>query len=114
MSKRKVSESMKKQVAGRQRYRCATIPNYSCPLKNEPFDEAGYDIDHIMELRNGGSNDISNLQALCPTCHRVKTSRNTANMVDTPRPTETSSIAYKEVMINGRPIRIITNSQARS
>lgn len=44
MSKRKVSEALKKQVAGRQRYKCATIMNYSCPMKGEPFDEAGYDI----------------------------------------------------------------------
>jgi 5-methylcytosine-specific restriction endonuclease McrA len=111
MSKRKVSESVKKQVAGRQRYKCATLPNYSCPLKNEPFDEAGYDIDHIVELRNGGSNDISNLQALCPACHRVKTTRNTANIVEHQRPIEKHPNAFKEVIINGKTIRII---QARS
>lgn len=75
---RKVSDSQKKRVAGRQRYRCAaSVSNYSCPLNGEPFDESGYEIDHIQELRDGGSNDISNLQALCPMCHRVKTTRKT-------------------------------------
>lgn len=107
MYKRKVSESTKKQVAGRQRFRCATVPNYACPLRNEPFDEAGYDIDHIVELRNGGSNDISNLQALCPTCHRVKTSRNTA------APVEKQQSGYKDIIINGKSLRIITDTQAR-
>ena len=97
---------MKKQIAGKQRYKCATIPNYVCPLKNEPFDEAGYDIDHIIELRHGGTNDMSNLQALCPACHRVKTSRNTAVLVETPIAT------FKEICINGKSIRILT--QARS
>lgn len=109
MSKRKVSEALKKLVAGRQRFTCATIPNYSCPMKGKPFDEAGYDIDHIVELRNGGSNDPSNLQALCPTCHRVKTSRNTANVVHiAPEPKN-----YKEISVNGKIIRLITSPQAR-
>lgn len=113
MIKRKVSESVKKQVAGRQKHTCATIPNYTCPMNNEPFDEAGYDIDHIVELRHGGSNDISNLQALCPACHRVKTTRNTAKMSETAPPVESRPPPYKEVIINGKTFRLITNTQAR-
>jgi 5-methylcytosine-specific restriction endonuclease McrA len=107
MSKRKVSESTKKQVAGRQRFRCATVSNYTCPLKSEPFDEAGYDIDHIVELRNGGSNDITNLQALCPACHRVKTVRNSSI------PIEKHQTGYKDIIVNGKSLRIITDTQAR-
>lgn len=114
MSKRKVSEALKKQVAGKQRYKCATIPNYTCPMKSEPFDEAGYDIDHIVELRDGGSNDISNLQALCPACHRVKTSRNTVKNIESTIQPEKHPVIFKEISINGKSIRIITNSQARS
>ena len=111
MPKRKVSEALKKQVAGRQRYRCATIPNYTCPMNNEPFDESGYDIDHIVELRSGGTNDISNLQALCPACHRVKTSRNTVKFI---HPVEKHPTFFKEIVINGKSLRIITDPQARS
>jgi len=78
---RNVTESQKKRVAGRQRYTCAaSVPEYTCPMKGEPFDESGYEIDHIKELRDGGSNDLSNLQALCIMCHRVKTSRMTTAM----------------------------------
>jgi 5-methylcytosine-specific restriction protein A len=78
---RSVTESQKKRVAGRQRYTCAaSVPDYKCQMKGEPFDESGYEIDHIKELRDGGTNDISNLQALCITCHRVKTSRMTSAM----------------------------------
>lgn len=78
---RKVSDSQKKRVAGRQRYTCAaSVVNYKCPLNGQPFDESGYEIDHIRELRDGGSNDITNLQALCPMCHRVKTSRKTSEI----------------------------------
>jgi len=85
---RNVTESQKKRVAGRQRYTCAaSVPEYTCPMKGEPFDESGYEIDHIKELRDGGSNDLSNLQALCIMCHRVKTSRMTTAMAkkDTPK-----------------------------
>jgi hypothetical protein len=57
----------------RQSFRCKGVPNYTCPLQGRHFDEAGYDIDHIQPLFLGGSNDPTNLQALCPSCHRVKT-----------------------------------------
>ncbi len=33
------------------------------------------DVDHILPLRSGGSNDLSNLQGLCHACHARKTSR---------------------------------------
>lgn len=75
-TKRKVSNGVKKQVAGRQRYACAAnVKDYVCPLKGLPFDEAGYEIDHKIPLSEGGSNDASNLQALCLMCHRVKSNR---------------------------------------
>jgi hypothetical protein len=85
--KRSVTESQKKRVAGRQRYTCAaSVSEYKCPMNGEPFDESGFEIDHIKELRDGGTNDLSNLQALCVMCHRVKTSRMTSVMSkkDTP------------------------------
>jgi 5-methylcytosine-specific restriction endonuclease McrA len=73
---RKVTAAKKKQIAGRQHFTCsANIKDYKCPLNGKPFDESGYEIDHILELKNGGSNDDINLQALCVSCHRVKTSR---------------------------------------
>jgi hypothetical protein len=36
------------------------------------FNRSGYDIDHIVEVADGGTDAIENLQALCPSCHRVK------------------------------------------
>lgn len=85
---RKISESAKKAVAGRQFYKCANEPgsnldklqHYSCPLWEKSnvktrgsFDESGYDIDHIKEFSVTGDNGIDNLQALCKNCHAVKT-----------------------------------------
>lgn len=32
------------------------------------------EIDHIVELNAGGTNDLDNLQPLCKACHKAKTS----------------------------------------
>lgn len=81
MSQRKVTAAMKKQIAGRQRFMCAgNVPDYKCPLSGSPFDESGFHIDHIKELRDGGSNELDNLQALCLMCHTVKTNRRSSEV----------------------------------
>lgn len=81
-----ISTNIKNKVAKRQNYKCANDPenpaanlkNYVCLLwycNNGNFDEAGYQIDHIVEYSDEPNNDTSNLQALCPNCHSVKTKR---------------------------------------
>jgi hypothetical protein len=62
--KRNVSESKKKFVASNQQWKCS-----SC---NELLD-ATYEIDHITPLYKGGTNEVSNLKALCRNCHGKKT-----------------------------------------
>ena len=61
---RNVSESLKKQVASDQKWLCKTC--------KEMLDYT-YEIDHIIPLFKGGSNDRQNLQALCRQCHGKKT-----------------------------------------
>lgn len=39
---------------------------------------ATYQVDHIKELADGGSNKDANLEALCPNCHAEKTEANRA------------------------------------
>lgn len=41
----------------------------------EGLTTAGEELDHIVPLMWGGSNDDSNLQLLCVTCHKIKTSK---------------------------------------
>ena len=65
VEKRKVTPTMKRKVAASQDYRCALC-------KAGPL--ADYDIDHKIPLSKGGLNDIENLQMLCVSCHRFKTS----------------------------------------
>lgn len=133
-TKRHVTAGTKKLVAGRQRYMCAgSVENYVCPLQGTPFDEAGYEVDHIVPLSEGGTNEASNLQALCLMCHRVKSNRASVGKPKkaTPKkkkegfvyngPTMSDSDTdfsveeekpknYKEVMVNGRLMRILTST----
>ncbi len=88
MAKRNVTEAMKKLVAAKQKYKCANKPgsnlfrleDYKCPLWSRKedcglFDESGYEIDHIIEHSKSHDDSESNLQALCVSCHRVKTKK---------------------------------------
>lgn len=88
-SKRKaIAKVTRESVANRQAMRCANRPDafavgckaYVCPMWSMPgrggaFDEAGYEIDHVIEVSHGGVDAPDNLQALCPCCHAVKTKR---------------------------------------
>lgn len=62
--KRNVTGLMKKKVAAGQGWKCGNCKS--------TLDET-YEVDHRIALFNGGSNDESNLVALCPHCHRKKT-----------------------------------------
>ena len=62
--KRAVTTRMKKEVAARA--------GWKCQLCSETVN-ANYEIDHILPLYRGGDNAASNLQCLCPDCHRTKT-----------------------------------------
>lgn len=87
MSKRNVTDATKKLIAGKQTYKCENSPtnkysmlnDYKCPLwlreGDGSFDEAGYEIDHIMEFCLSKNCNQDNLQALCMSCHTVKTKR---------------------------------------
>ncbi|MGI0479298.1 HNH endonuclease [Geminocystis sp. CENA526] len=55
---------VRKYVYNRDKYQCQ-----SCGKK---FAETTLNIDHIIPLAKGGSNDISNLQTLCSHCNQQK------------------------------------------
>ena len=78
-----------KLLLGKQSYKCANKPgkfckgleDYKCPLwqkVNEDrgsFDQSGFELDHIKELAISGDNSLNNFQALCKSCHSVKTKK---------------------------------------
>ena len=84
VSRKSIPAEIKKELLFRKQ--CANNPSnqapgcssYYCPLWAQHggyFDESGYEIDHIIEVKHGGTNELSNLQLLCPCCHAVKTKR---------------------------------------
>jgi 5-methylcytosine-specific restriction endonuclease McrA len=64
IKKRCVSETKKKFVASKQQWKCEDC--------SSQLDHT-FEIDHKLRLEYGGSNDESNLVALCRNCHGKKT-----------------------------------------
>lgn len=63
-TKRSVSETKKKYVASMQNWKCG-----ECSTQLN----AWFEVDHHVRLEHGGSNEVSNLVALCRECHGKKT-----------------------------------------
>lgn len=66
--KRNVTNLQKKVVASNQEWKCG---------KCNTILDASYEVDHIIPLYKGGSNENSNLMALCRNCHGRKTIEDT-------------------------------------
>lgn len=64
-NKRSVSETKKKYVASQQ--------NWICNKCNQKLNHT-FEVDHKVRLEYGGTNEVSNLEALCRECHGQKTS----------------------------------------
>lgn len=65
--KRCVSETKKKYVASQQDWKCKHC--------TQTLD-ATFEVDHVLDLQYGGSNNVDNLVALCRNCHGKKTMLN--------------------------------------
>ena len=63
-TRRSVSETRKKHVAAAQQWRCL-----HCTKQLTAY----FEIDHVVALEDGGSNEVDNLVALCRECHATKT-----------------------------------------
>ncbi len=63
-NKRSVSETKKKYVASNQMWKCGHC--------NQQLDHT-FEVDHVLDLQYGGSNNVDNLVALCRNCHGKKT-----------------------------------------
>ena len=80
------TEAQKKKIKNRQHNICNNYPDstfhkkykFECPLHSHPkrkghWDIEGCEIDNIKPKHLGGKNNIKNGQALCLSCHAVKT-----------------------------------------
>lgn len=66
--KRLLSRSLRIEIAYRQRYACQLCGLFPIPPT--------FEVDHIVEIQDGGRDVAENLQALCVSCHRTKTRLN--------------------------------------
>ena len=60
-------QAVRDYVFQRDQYRCQSCGCF-------PAEDC-LQVDHILPLAQGGSNDLSNLQTLCQTCNLRKSSR---------------------------------------
>ena len=65
-----------------------------------------WDIDHILPLALGGSNEPENLQILCRSCHQTKTSKG-----DVPRIAKTKRLKARHLGARSPSTRPIPGSQ---
>lgn len=66
-NKRKYSTTHRIEIAYKSKYRCNM-----CNILLPPT----FEVDHIIELQDGGKDVYENLQALCPNCHASKSRAN--------------------------------------
>jgi len=68
-SQRKISSGY---ISGSLKYEVLKRAKYHCELCGISADKKALEVDHIIPRNKGGSEDISNLQALCYSCNSMK------------------------------------------
>ena len=71
-----------KIIPGSLRYEVLKKSKGKCELCGIDRKTRSLDVDHIIPRTKGGSNDISNLQALCYSCNRAKGNRDNTDFRD--------------------------------
>ncbi len=62
-------------ISGTLRYDVLKAARFRCELCGVSADERALEVDHIRPKSRGGTNEISNLQALCYSCNAMKRDR---------------------------------------
>jgi diadenosine tetraphosphate (Ap4A) HIT family hydrolase len=75
-------DSNKDAVKGSVRYEVLRRSGSRCELCGNSSKETQIDVDHIIPRAKGGTNEITNLQALCRTCNAQKRDRDDTNFAN--------------------------------
>lgn len=62
-------------ISGTLRYEIFKRAKFRCELCGISAEEKALEVDHILPRNHGGSDDLSNLQALCYSCNAMKKDR---------------------------------------
>jgi hypothetical protein len=66
-------------VSDTQRYEVLKRAMFRCELCGATAEDRALEVDHIVPRNWGGSDDLSNLQALCYSCNAMKRDRDTTD-----------------------------------
>ncbi len=66
-------------VSGTLRYEVLKRAAFRCELCGASAEDHALEVDHIVPRNAGGSDDLSNLQALCYSCNAMKRDRDTTD-----------------------------------
>ena len=69
-------------ISGTVRYEVLKRAKHRCELCGISASEKALEVDHILPRISGGSDDISNLQALCYSCNAMKRDRDDTDFRD--------------------------------
>ena len=67
-------------ISGTARYEVLRRAGFRCDLCGISADERALEVDHIVPRRHGGTDDLSNLQALCYKCNANKGARDDSDL----------------------------------
>src|SRR5262245_32005572 len=67
-------------ISGTARYEVLRRAGFRCDLCGISAEERALEVDHILPRRHGGTDDISNLQALCYKCNANKGARDDSDL----------------------------------
>ena len=62
-------------ISGTLRYEILKRAKFRCELCGISAEQKALEVDHILSRNNGGSDEQSNLQALCYSCNAMKRDR---------------------------------------
>jgi ATP adenylyltransferase len=96
-------------ISGTVKYEVLKRAKFHCELCGISADQRALEVDHIIPRNLGGSDDTSNLQALCYSCNSMKRDRDTEDFTKT-----RESFRYREkdcLFCNISEERIILNNE---
>jgi ATP adenylyltransferase len=67
-------------ISGSIRYEVLKGARFRCELCGVPADQRFLEVDHIVPRSRGGTDDLTNLQALCYRCNQIKGNRDDVDL----------------------------------
>jgi diadenosine tetraphosphate (Ap4A) HIT family hydrolase len=79
-------------ISGTLRYEVLKRAQFHCELCGIPHEVRALEVDHIQPRKHSGTDDLSNLQALCWQCNSMKGARDNTNFSELRKTYETKSM----------------------